>query len=43
LTECVHDFSKMAIPDEILRRPGPLDDSQKQIMRTHSEIGYNTR
>jgi putative nucleotidyltransferase with HDIG domain len=37
----LHDIGKMAIPDKILRRPGPLDDSEKQIMRTHSEIGYN--
>jgi putative nucleotidyltransferase with HDIG domain len=37
----LHDIGKMAIPDKILRKPGPLDDSEKQIMRTHSEIGYN--
>jgi hypothetical protein len=32
----------MAIPDKILRKPGPLDDSEKQILLTHCEIGYNT-
>jgi putative nucleotidyltransferase with HDIG domain len=37
----LQDIGKMAIPDEILKRPGPIDDSQRQIMRTHSEIGYN--
>jgi putative nucleotidyltransferase with HDIG domain len=37
----LHDIGKMAIPDKILRKPGPLDDSEKQIMRTHCEIGYN--
>ena len=37
----LHDIGKMAIPDRILRKPGPLDDDEKQIMRTHSEIGYN--
>jgi putative nucleotidyltransferase with HDIG domain len=37
----LHDVGKMAIPDAILRRPGPLDDSEKEIMRTHCEIGYN--
>ena len=31
----------MAIPDSILRKPGPLTDDEKQIMRTHCEIGYN--
>jgi hypothetical protein len=38
----LHDIGKMAIPDKILRKPGALDDSEKQIMRTHCEIGYNT-
>ncbi len=37
----LHDIGKMAIPDSILRKPGPLDDEEKQIMRTHCEIGYN--
>ena len=31
----------MAIPDGILRKPGPLNDDEKQIMRKHCEIGYN--
>lgn len=37
----LHDIGKMAIPDSILRKPGPLDNDEKQIMRTHCEIGYN--
>jgi putative nucleotidyltransferase with HDIG domain len=37
----LHDIGKMAIPDKILRKPGPLDNEEKQIMRTHCEIGYN--
>jgi putative nucleotidyltransferase with HDIG domain len=37
----LHDIGKMAIPDGILRKPGPLDDNEKQIMRKHCEIGYN--
>jgi len=37
----LHDIGKMAIPDAILRKPGPLDEDEKQIMRTHCEIGYN--
>jgi putative nucleotidyltransferase with HDIG domain len=37
----LHDIGKMAIPDKILRKPGPLDDAEKLIMRTHCEIGYN--
>jgi putative nucleotidyltransferase with HDIG domain len=37
----LHDIGKMAIPDKILRKPGPLDDAEKLIMRTQCEIGYN--
>jgi len=37
----LHDIGKMAIPDGILRKPGPLDDDEKKIMRTHCEVGYN--
>src|SRR5207248_2500569 len=37
----LHDIGKMAIPDGILRKPGPLTDDEKKIMRTHCEIGYN--
>ena len=38
----LHDIGKMAIPGKILRKPGPLDDAEKVIMRKHCEIGYNT-
>jgi putative nucleotidyltransferase with HDIG domain len=37
----LHDIGKMAIPDGILRKPGPLTDSEKEVMRKHCEIGYN--
>ena len=37
----LHDIGQMAVPGQILRKPGPLDDSEKVIMRTHCEIGYN--
>jgi HD-GYP domain-containing protein (c-di-GMP phosphodiesterase class II) len=37
----LHDIGKMAIPDSILRKPGPLNDYEKQIMRKHCEIGSN--
>jgi putative nucleotidyltransferase with HDIG domain len=37
----LHDIGKMAIPDKILRKAGPLDDAERVIMRTHCEIGYN--
>ncbi len=37
----LHDIGKMAIPDGILRKPGPLTDPEKEVMRRHCEIGYN--
>jgi putative nucleotidyltransferase with HDIG domain len=37
----LHDIGKMAIPDMILRKPGPLTPEERDIMRTHCEIGYN--
>lgn len=36
----VHDLGKVAIPDSILSKPGPLNDEEQQIMRQHSEKGY---
>lgn len=37
----LHDIGKMAIPDQILRKPGPLTPEEQQIMRTHCAIGYD--
>ncbi len=37
----LHDIGKMAIPDRILRKPGPLTPEEREVMRTHCEIGYN--
>ena len=37
----LHDIGKMGIPDRILRKPGPLTEEEKAIMRRHAEIGYN--
>ncbi|MGB9235405.1 MAG: HD domain-containing phosphohydrolase [Terriglobales bacterium] len=38
----LHDIGKMAIPDEILKKPGKLTDQQMAIMREHAYFGYNT-
>ncbi len=39
LTGRLHDIGKVAIPDAILRKPGPLTPAEWQIMRTHPEVG----
>ncbi len=35
----LHDVGKLAIPDEILERPGPLTAAEWQFMREHPLIG----
>ena len=35
----LHDIGKLAIPDEILEKPGPLNASEWQFMRQHSIVG----
>lgn len=37
----MHDIGKVAIPDEILLKPGKLTQEEMEIMRTHSQIGYD--
>jgi putative nucleotidyltransferase with HDIG domain len=37
----LHDIGKMAIPDQILRKPGPLNPEEREVMRTHCDIGFN--
>jgi putative nucleotidyltransferase with HDIG domain len=36
----LHDVGKMAIPDNILNKPGALTDEEWSIMRQHSLYGY---
>jgi HD-GYP domain-containing protein (c-di-GMP phosphodiesterase class II) len=35
----LHDMGKVAIPDAILDKPGPLDDAEWEFMRRHTIIG----
>jgi len=36
----VHDIGKLAIPDDILKKPGPLDDDEYETVKEHPERGY---
>lgn len=36
----LHDIGKMGIPDDILLKPGPLDEVEQEIMRRHPVYAY---
>lgn len=35
----LHDVGKIAIPDQILLKPGPLTSEETEVMRTHTVVG----
>ncbi len=39
LTSPLHDIGKIGIPDQILLKPAPLDDRERQVMEQHCAIG----
>ena len=40
LAGSLHDLGKLAIPEEILRKPGELTDSERLVLERHPQIGY---
>ncbi|MBW2608234.1 MAG: HD domain-containing protein [Deltaproteobacteria bacterium] len=37
----IHDIGKMAVPAEILSKPGKITEHEFGIIKSHSEVGYN--
>ncbi|HWB56256.1 MAG TPA: HD domain-containing phosphohydrolase [Gaiellaceae bacterium] len=35
----LHDVGKIGIPDRILQKPGPLNDGEARLMKTHTVLG----
>ena len=35
----LHDMGKLSVPDPILKKPGPLDDGEYELVKRHSEWG----
>ncbi len=35
----LHDVGKIGIPETILRKPGPLDDTERRLMQRHPQLG----
>ena len=35
----MHDVGKIGVPDSVLQKPGPLDDEEWAVMKTHTTIG----
>jgi len=36
----LHDIGKIGIPDSILRKPGPLTEKEREIIKEHPFLGY---
>ena len=37
----MHDVGKVAIPDSILLKPGPLSPGERDVMKRHAQIGHD--
>ena len=40
LAGSLHDLGKLAIPEEILRKPGPLTPPERLVLERHTQIGH---
>jgi PAS domain S-box-containing protein len=39
LASPMHDVGKIAVPDSVLLKPGPLNAAERAVMETHTEVG----
>jgi HD-GYP domain-containing protein (c-di-GMP phosphodiesterase class II) len=37
----LHDLGKIGVPNEIINSPGPLNDEQYSVIKTHPVLGYD--
>jgi diguanylate cyclase (GGDEF)-like protein len=40
LAASLHDLGKLAIPEELLRKPGPLTEPERVVLERHPQIGF---
>jgi len=40
LAGSLHDLGKLAVPEEILRKPGPLNEAERLVLERHPQIGF---
>jgi diguanylate cyclase (GGDEF)-like protein len=40
LAGSLHDLGKLAIPEELLRKPAPLNREERKLLQRHPQIGY---
>jgi putative two-component system response regulator len=41
-TSPLHDIGKVAVPDDVLHKPGPLTEEEFEVMKTHTTRGAET-
>ena len=41
LAGLLHDLGKIGLPDSILKKPGPLDPDEQELMRKHPRLGFD--
>ena len=39
IASTLHDIGKIAVPESILNKPGPLDEAERAVIQRHPEVG----